>query len=1064
MVASPILQPDELFHPDEPLEVPPMELDDMIVMSDGEDVSHGSTAQHIRTICPTPRSIAACAGWKALIPTIIDPFLKYTAATLRQPLVALGSRLSSCTSSCQEQKLTAVLCLFFDRVVSIDVLSCLCCTLPQTLVSHGLFPTVPTQPRMAVSINLLSFFRTLFERLCDTIHALASALGTYYTRRGFRMMDNKGRTVRDPFQRSLSQAAQWYNILQVDVEKQVDSLIQQCCLLVKPAIESLADLPSGPLPPTVQQHSLSRGSCSETLIQRCPVCFGGTLFGRLLDKGGDMNVATDAQVDAIGRHITHAHQRPSKLFQSVVPDEAIDQCEASYKAADGQKQKTAMDNFDNTGVMVLICRHDIPLFLANIDTPGEQQKYSIALISHLFSLLPDQANVVVLYDVGCVLARSLAWFNILDQQIMSRLRFATTAMHAYGHEWACQLVYNPHRRIWLLDRHAATVGYEMQRELGDWLRCRLKKGVGEQGSAAQEVLDDCGVSVMELQKQWSDQQATQLSIRAHAPAKLKKELDTVLTLQADLDNSNRVLQLAQVTIEKGNASPAIMDVLESLEHSHSRLMTKAEALYSSLNVHDQFPELKNISLDFVQILLMARDLKINIHKRAVGTFFEWDKLDRAIGGKDKPLGTKLHQQTRKAIVKHQPALMAAIHKYNLYYIWITPSVGEVPRWLKDMDVRDGIRALIKTEHCLEEQCCLGLEADNMCRWFGYELAAVQVALRQSENGNYYFILKQRLETISKLQERWPTALSSPARYASQMEVATWTAETITGKSQPSLCWLVPVVINDYINDVDDEELWGLTDGTGPAEPPLDPKQVALSDVLEVADQDGFEPEVEAETPPRITLNWELPEVINIDGGFDMAKGAHVPANMMTVIQPSVDGFPRQTFLPSDTSILASPQACLNDACINGCAALLYSVFLPAAASCAVLLTHDLPRIRYNTDDETLWRNVSWTRFCEKPIWVLPIHRSSPVGHWVLCAIYFPSRRLLLFDSLAEQQPWRKDVKDIMRLVCHLSNVVSRRIGTSRRDLGDWVAQPLLNHGKPMDTIAVCGSWRNWLLF
>ena len=26
---------------------------------------------------------------------------------------------------------------------------------------------------------------------------------------------------------------------------------------------------------------------------------------------------------------------------------------------------------------------------------------------------------------------------------MSRLRFATTAMHAYGHEWACQLVYNP---------------------------------------------------------------------------------------------------------------------------------------------------------------------------------------------------------------------------------------------------------------------------------------------------------------------------------------------------------------------------------------------------------------------------------------------------------------------------------------------------------------------------------------------------------------------------------------------------------------------------------------------
>ena len=70
-------------------------------------------------------------------------------------------------------------------------------------------------------------------------------------------------------------------------------------------------------------------------------------------------------------------------------------------------------------------------------------------------------------------------------------------------------------------------------------------------------------------------------------------------------------------------------------------MTKAEALYSSLNVHEQFPELTNISLNFVQILLMAQDLKINICKRAVGSFFEWDKLDRAVGGKDKPLGMSI---------------------------------------------------------------------------------------------------------------------------------------------------------------------------------------------------------------------------------------------------------------------------------------------------------------------------------------------------------------------------------------------------------------------------------------
>ncbi|KAG2047414.1 hypothetical protein BDR06DRAFT_95185, partial [Suillus hirtellus] len=102
-----------------------------------------------------------------------------------------------------------------------------------------------------------------------------------------------------------------------------------------------------------------------------------------------------------------------------------------------------MDSFDDTGIMALICRHDIPLFFANINSPGEQQKYSVALLEHLFSLIPSYATVVALYDVGCVLARSLSKYDILPHSIVSRLRFATTAMHAYGHEWACQLVYNP---------------------------------------------------------------------------------------------------------------------------------------------------------------------------------------------------------------------------------------------------------------------------------------------------------------------------------------------------------------------------------------------------------------------------------------------------------------------------------------------------------------------------------------------------------------------------------------------------------------------------------------------
>lgn len=34
-------------------------------------------------------------------------------------------------------------------------------------------------------------------------------------------------------------------------------------------------------------------------------------------------------------------------------------------------------------------------------------------------------------------------FDFLDDRIVRRIHFAMTVMHAYGHAWACQLVYNP---------------------------------------------------------------------------------------------------------------------------------------------------------------------------------------------------------------------------------------------------------------------------------------------------------------------------------------------------------------------------------------------------------------------------------------------------------------------------------------------------------------------------------------------------------------------------------------------------------------------------------------------
>lgn len=171
---------------------------------------------------------------------------------------------------------------------------------------------------------------------------------------------------------------------------------------------------------------------------------------------------------------------------------------------------------------------------------------------------------------------------------------------------------------------------------------------------------------------------------------------------------------------------------------------------------------------------------MNIRKRAIGSFFEWDRLDQAIGGQNQALGkwqsamlrsathkipgTKLHQQTRKAISKRAPALLTAIKKFNAYCaklediydpswniplplplptkladlrdqsslmedVWITPSESKPQPWLDDPDVRSGIRAMIKLDRCTEEQRRLGEESDNLCSWFRRELGAVELAIR-----------------------------------------------------------------------------------------------------------------------------------------------------------------------------------------------------------------------------------------------------------------------------------------------------------------------------------------------
>ncbi|KAG6903718.1 hypothetical protein DXG01_015356, partial [Tephrocybe rancida] len=192
-------------------------------------------------------------------------------------------------------------------------------------------------------------------------------------------------------------------------------------------------------------------------------------------------------------------------------------------------------------------------------------------------------------------------------------------------------------RLFLVDQQVDSIGGELRNDLGAWIRRRLSKGVEGQGRKAQELLESSGVEEAELRRQWALQKASELSVRAQAPVRLKKELDTVLALQSDLDACQKSLQTTRSTLAKTSASVTSVRILGNLQDHHDQLKEDIEVLYSSLTIQESYPELSGVDLEFVRALLVARDLKINVRKRAIGSFFEWDRLDQASGGREQVL-------------------------------------------------------------------------------------------------------------------------------------------------------------------------------------------------------------------------------------------------------------------------------------------------------------------------------------------------------------------------------------------------------------------------------------------
>ncbi|KAJ7234330.1 hypothetical protein C8J57DRAFT_1249271 [Mycena rebaudengoi] len=479
---------------------------------------------------------------------------------------------------------------------------------------------------------------------------------------------------------------------------------------------------------------------SEYLRRRCPACFGDLRHDPALLA--DVMVCTDAcftqkkkktprdppkthpttrfipevqaaamesYVDAVRTKKKTKKQRTTVMevdeeedsyeLHMNLPRSVLDACQSSFKAADEKREKASTQFFEDTGVMALLCRHDRVLWLVNMHSAGEKQFNVLVLLETLFQHLPLDITVGALYDIVCSLERSCRLWGFLDRYL-DRLSFAVSVFHAFGHEWACQLLYHPrkrvgfgftnregcerfwhsishliahlricgyHNRLYTLDTQIENVEEASLLRLGEWIRRRHAHSIKHRAEAV-EILNECSFSLQELRAEWSEQVANQTKpLPRRSKTKGQQAVNAVVLLQAAIKTRKQQVR------EYRTAYLDAVDEEDEDAHMHQvRFETAEIALVvaqanlkkkrDALGITDLW-QLKNLENDkFIGLRMNARALKQRLRDHLRSRKFELDRVERSC--RRLLNDVKLDSHTESAVKRREPTIKKLNVEYN----------------------------------------------------------------------------------------------------------------------------------------------------------------------------------------------------------------------------------------------------------------------------------------------------------------------------------------------------------------------------------------------------------------
>ncbi|KAJ7670822.1 hypothetical protein DFH06DRAFT_981090 [Mycena polygramma] len=298
------------------------------------------------------------------------------------------------------------------------------------LVAHGMIPSAPWAPKVAIATRLLEFYR-LARLWCPTL-GIQAWLKT--------LADLHGTAFKPYSAQEFSTCFDVYlDILKV-VDERVDKVLgrdapnwhlKNCCPACTYKLEGEAKMIFEMLMVMDGNNSLKRVLTKERGVDEDGVPKrGGTERPDPRTEGsGGSYFMTRSKVDKWSKEV---------LAQQVhVPED--NECQERWKNMSEELTERMWGIFDETGVFLALCRHGFVLLVADMVRSGELSKYGLAITNALLDAFGPELGLG--YDIGCGFGTTIRESLMGPKAKKEKLKTLVGAFHGHAHNRMCQLRY-----------------------------------------------------------------------------------------------------------------------------------------------------------------------------------------------------------------------------------------------------------------------------------------------------------------------------------------------------------------------------------------------------------------------------------------------------------------------------------------------------------------------------------------------------------------------------------------------------------------------------------------------